>query len=210
MESAAQVRDIDALYELIRHDRYFLDNFDEKPFVDTPLHAAARDGNVEWSMEIIRLKPSFARKLNQDGFSPVHLALQNDQTQLVLQLIDIDPDLVRVQGREGITPLHFVSEKGDIHLLREFLSACPKSLEDVTNKGETALHIALKNDKVEAFDQALTTVRPPWLGPEEAQQYNQRILNLKDRDGNTLLHIATSKSQVQASSNPHIYIENFQ
>lgn len=161
MESAAQVRDVDALYELIRHDRYFLDNFDEKPFVDTPLHAAARDGNVEWSMEIIRLKPSFARKLNQDGFSPVHLALQNDQTQLVLQLIDIDPDLVRVQGREGITPLHFVSEKGDIHLLREFLSACPKSLEDVTNKGETALHIALKNDKVEAFDQALTTVRPP-------------------------------------------------
>ncbi|XP_052292812.1 uncharacterized protein LOC102622244 isoform X2 [Citrus sinensis] len=197
MESAAQVRDVDALYELIQHDRYFLDNFDEKPFVDTPLHAAARDGNVEWSMEIIRLKPSFARKLNQDGFSPVHLALQNDQTQLVLQLIDIDLDLVRVQGREGITPLHFVSEKGDIHLLREFLSACPKSLEDVTNKGETALHIALKNDKVEAFDQALTTVRPPWLGPEEAQQYNQRILNLKDRDGNTLLHIATSKSQVQ-------------
>ncbi|KAH9779081.1 ANK REP REGION domain-containing protein [Citrus sinensis] len=148
MESAAQVRDVDALYELIRHDRYFLDNFDEKPFVDTPLHAAARDGNVEWSMEIIRLKPSFARKLNQDGFSPVQLALQNDQTQLVLQLIDIDPDLVRVQGREGITPLHFVSEKGDIHLLREFLSACPKSLEDVTNKGETALHIALKNDKI--------------------------------------------------------------
>ncbi|KAH9779079.1 ANK REP REGION domain-containing protein [Citrus sinensis] len=197
MESAAQVRDVDALYELIRHDRYFLDNFDEKPFVDTPLHAAARDGNVEWSMEIIRLKPSFARKLNQDGFSPVQLALQNDQTQLVLQLIDIDPDLVRVQGREGITPLHFVSEKGDIHLLREFLSACPKSLEDVTNKGETALHIALKNDKVESFHQALTTVRPPWLGPEEAQQYNQRILNLKDRDGNTLLHIATSKSQVQ-------------
>ncbi|KAK9204187.1 hypothetical protein WN943_014445 [Citrus x changshan-huyou] len=164
MESAAQVRDVDALYELIRHDRYFLDNFDEKPFVDTPLHAAARDGNVEWSMEIIRLKPSFARKLNQDGFSPVHLALQNDQTHLVLQLIDIDPDLVRVQGREGITPLHFVSEKGDIHLLREFLSACPKSLEDVTNKGETALHIALKNDKVEAFDQALTTIdRVPFM-----------------------------------------------
>ncbi|XP_006442456.2 ankyrin repeat-containing protein BDA1 [Citrus clementina] len=197
MESAAQVRDIDALYELIRHDQYFLDNFDEKPFVDTPLHAAARDGNVEWSMEIIRLKPSFARKLNQDGFSPVHLALQNDQTQLVLQLIDIDPDLVRVQGREGITPLHFVSEKGDIHLLREFLSACPKSLEDVTNKGETALHIALKNNNVEAFDQALTTVQPPWFDLEEAQQYNPGILNLKDRDGNTLLHIATSKSQVQ-------------
>lgn len=197
MEYPAQPRDINALYELIRQDPYILDNFDKTPFVDTPLHAAARDGNAELSTEIFRLKPSFARKLNQDGFSPVHLALQNDQTHIVLQLIDIDPDLVRVQGREGITPLHVVSEKGDIHLLRKFLSACPKSLEDVTNKGETALHIALKNDKVEAFDQALTTVRPPWVGPEEDQHYNQRILNLKDRDGNTLLHIATSKSQLQ-------------
>lgn len=128
MESPAQPRDINALYELIRQDPYILDKFDKTPFVDTPLHAAATDGNAELSSEIIRLKPSFARKLNQDGFSPVHLALQNDQTQIVLQLIDIDPDLVRVQGREGITPLHVVSEKGDIHLLRKFLSACPKSL----------------------------------------------------------------------------------
>ncbi|KAK9199102.1 hypothetical protein WN944_014289 [Citrus x changshan-huyou] len=119
-------------------------------------------------MEIIRLKPSFAKKPNQDGFSPMHLALQNGQTQTVLQLIDTDPELVRVKGREGITPLHHASADGDLYLLEKFLSVCPKSLEDVTNKGETALHIALENDKVEAF-QVLT--RRPLLN-EAAQAGN--------------------------------------
>ncbi|GAY62697.1 hypothetical protein CUMW_219880 [Citrus unshiu] len=155
MEAAAQLRDTNALYSLIRKDPYILDNFDRIPFIETPLHAAARSGNVELAMEIIRLKPSFAKKPNQDGFSPMHLALQNGQTQTVLQLIDTDPELVRVKGREGITPLHHASADGDLYLLEKFLSVCPKSLEDVTNKGETALHIALENDKVEAF-QVLT------------------------------------------------------
>ncbi|KAL9438120.1 hypothetical protein AB3S75_023896 [Citrus x aurantiifolia] len=201
MEAAAQLRDTNALYSLIRKDPYILDNFDRIPFIETPLHAAARSGNVELAMEIIRLKPSFAKKPNQDGFSPMHLALQNGQTQTVLQLIDTDPELVRVKGREGITPLHHASADGDLYLLEKFLSVCPKSLEDVTNKGETALHIALENDKVEAF-QVLTRRPLSVFGLKEADQCsNKRILNSKNRDGSTLLHIATSKNQVQASLN---------
>ena len=201
MEAAAQLRDTNALYSLVRQDPYILYKFDRIPFIETPLHDAARSGNVELAMEIIRLKPSFAKKPNQDGFSPMHLALQNGQTQTVLQLIDTDPELVRVKGREGITPLHHASEDGDLYLLEKFLSVCPKSLEDVTNKGDTALHIALKNDKVEAF-QVLTRCPPSVIGLKEADQcYNKRILNSKNRDGSTLLHIATSKNQVQASLN---------
>ncbi|ESR55712.1 hypothetical protein CICLE_v10019208mg [Citrus x clementina] len=197
MEAAAQLRDTNALYSLVRQDPYILDKFDRIPFIETPLHDAARSGNVELTTEIIRLKPSFAKKPNQDGFSPMHLALQNGQTQTVLQLIDTDPELVRVKGREGITPLHHASEDGDLYLLEKFLSVCPKSLEDVTNKGDTALHIALKNDKVEAF-QVLTRCPPSVIGLKEADQcYNKRILNSKNRDGSTLLHIATSKNQVQ-------------
>jgi ankyrin repeat protein len=86
-----------------------LERIDVIPFVDTPLHIAASAGHTQFAMEIMKLKPSFARKLNQDGFTPMHLALQNNQTQVVLQLLDVDEDLVRVQGREGVTPLHYRS-----------------------------------------------------------------------------------------------------
>ncbi|KAJ4726467.1 Ankyrin repeat-containing protein [Melia azedarach] len=190
-----ELEDINALYALIRRDPNFLENIDRIPFVDTPLHAAAKTGNTDVVIEIMRLKPSFATKLNPEGYSPMHLALQSGQTQTVLQLLLIDPELVRVKGRAGITPLHYASEKGDIYLLTRFLSVCPKSVEAVTNQGETALHMALKNDKVEAFE--VLTRRPPWLGGEEAQYCNKRIFNWKDKDGNTLLHIATSKNQFQ-------------
>ena len=75
----------------------------------------------------MNLKPSFARKLNQFGFSPLHLALQNEQIQLVLRLVSIDKvDLDRVKGKEGITPLHFVTRQGNLDLLVNFLKASPE------------------------------------------------------------------------------------
>lgn len=80
LNQIAQQGNIDAFYSLIREDVSLLENMDKLPFVDTPLHKAASAGHTRFAMEMMRLKPSFARKLNPDGFSPMHLALQNDQT----------------------------------------------------------------------------------------------------------------------------------
>ncbi|KAJ4726465.1 Ankyrin repeat family protein [Melia azedarach] len=115
MEEPAEVvelEDINALYAQIRKDPKFLENIERIPFVDTPLHAAARTGNTELVIEITKIKPSFARKLIPYGFSPTHIALQKGQTQTVPELIDIDPELVCAKGRK----------------------VCPTSLEDVTTK----------------------------------------------------------------------------
>ncbi|GMN30942.1 hypothetical protein TIFTF001_003031 [Ficus carica] len=152
LDVAARAGDIDALYSLMKEDAYLLERIEEVPFIDTPLHVAASAGQVHFAMEIMRLKASFARKLNQNGYSPIHLALQNEQTKVVLRLLDVDTELVRVQGREGKTPLHFAAECGMIDLLAEFLSACPKSIQDLTIRKETALHVAIKSDKLEALE----------------------------------------------------------
>ena len=100
---ASQTGNIDALYALIQEDPYLLQHIDQVPFIDTPLHIVASAGKLDFAVEIMNLKPSFARKLNQFGFSPLHLALQNEQIHLVLRLVNIDKDLVRVKGKEGIT-----------------------------------------------------------------------------------------------------------
>ncbi|XP_060972629.1 uncharacterized protein LOC115718042 [Cannabis sativa] len=193
---AAEEGDINVLYSVIGECSQVLQSFDEELlFIDNPLHIAAFEGHIHFAMEIMRLKPSLARKLNQDQFSPLHLALQNGKSRMVLRLIDINRDLVRVQGRESITPLHHVAIEGDLELLIAFLSACPKSFQDVTIRNETVLHIALKNDKVEAFEILLR-----WLTEvcyEEVYRFEKKILNWRDEDGNTLLHIAASKNQSQ-------------
>ncbi|XVF83512.1 hypothetical protein PTKIN_Ptkin16aG0494500 [Pterospermum kingtungense] len=188
LREASQAGNIDALYAWIQEDPYLLQHIDQVPFFDTPLHIAASAGKLSFAVEIMNLKPSFARKLNQFGFSPLHLALQNNHIQLVLRLVSIDRDLVRVKGKEGITPLHFVTRQGNLDVLVEFLKACPDCIEDVNVRGETALHIALQSNMLEAFEVLLG-----WLQKshhEKAKYWENEVLNWKDDEGNTILHIA--------------------
>jgi ankyrin repeat protein len=199
IKHVAQQGNIDDFYNLIQEDAKLLEHIDELPFVDTPLHIAASFGNIPIAMEMMGLKPSFARKLNPYGFSPIHLALQNGHTEMVHHLLQFDGDLVRVKAKEHITPLHYVA-KTDYHLdlLPKFLSICLDSITDVTIRNETALHIAMKNNVLDAFKLLVG-----WLGSDWSQMasiYGKEILDRKDEKGDTVLHIAVSKNQTEASS----------
>ncbi|KAL5189943.1 Ankyrin repeat-containing protein BDA1 [Glycine soja] len=190
----AQVGDIDLLYKLIQMQPYVLEQTDFMPFVDTPLHVAAAAGHASFATEIMRLKPSFAWKLNPCGLSPMHLALQNKHYRMVCRFVDINKDLVRVKGREGLTPLHIATQTGRTDLVAKFLSACPGSIEDVTVRSETALHIAVKYNQFRALE-----VLVGWLQrncQRHAQDREKRVLNWQDEAGNTVLHLSVLKGAV--------------
>ncbi|KAK7846392.1 ankyrin repeat-containing protein BDA1-like [Quercus suber] len=150
-------------------------------------------------MEMLRLKPSFVRKLNPNGLSPIHVALLNRKTQVVRWLLKVDGDLVRVKGREGMTPLHdAAATKDHLDLLDDFLKVCPDSIEDVTIRNETALHVAVKCRKLEAFKRLVK-----WLQQNKSKNtmlWKRKILNWKNEGGNTVLHVAVSTNQPDASS----------
>ncbi|KAL5551316.1 hypothetical protein UlMin_001492 [Ulmus minor] len=208
LKAAAEEGNIDKLYTLFREDPYLQECIDHIPFVDTPLHKAASLGHTQFVMEIMRLKPSFAQKQNQDGFTPVHLALQHGKTKMLglslhltrlhNKLFDMDCDIVQIEGKEGKTPLHYAAEEGNLDLLTKFLLACPQSIQDVTIRGETALHIAVKNYNLEAFDLMVGKLRR--AHHEGAKIQETTILNWKDKEGNTALHIAALTNQPHASS----------
>ncbi|XP_062147024.1 ankyrin repeat-containing protein BDA1-like [Alnus glutinosa] len=219
LRDAARQGSIDALYASIQSDPEVLDRIDKIPFVETPLHIAAFAGHTQFAMEIMMLKPSFARKLNQDGFTPLHLALQklraleNDQamqkkkqTQLVCRLVSVDKDLIRVQGREGVTPLHYVAQIGNLDLLTKFLKVCPTSIEDVTIRGENVLHIALKNNmpKLKAFSYLLQLVLRAYS--KDAKLLEEKLLNYTDDEGNTLslLEVAVSRINQQEANSDEV------
>ncbi|KAB2010604.1 hypothetical protein ES319_D10G251000v1 [Gossypium barbadense] len=195
MKGAAQTGDINILYELILNDPYALQRIDDVPFFHTPLHVAASAGHIDFMMEMINLKPSFARKLNQAGFSPMHLALQNQKTQTVLRLLRFDEGLVRVKGREGLTPLHDVVQNGNVDFLIKFLEVCPEAIEDMTVRDETVFHLAVKNDRFEAFQ-----VLVGWLirsRHKAASRWEKELLSWADIDGNTVLHVAAIRNRPQ-------------
>ncbi|KAH7865581.1 hypothetical protein Vadar_008573 [Vaccinium darrowii] len=214
---AAEKGDINGLYRLIERAPKVLDDIDAIPFVDTPLHRAAAAGrHTDFAVEILRLKPSFGRKLNPDGLSPLHLALINEKFKTAKRLIKFDKELIRVKGKEGITPLHFIAKKDinggqqrmddpinadeqqrvaaerqkvandRINLLAKFLFTCPNSIEDLTIQDETALHIAVKSKNEKAVAIILGCIRK--IG-------RKRVLDYKDKEGNTALRMAVDTSQ---------------
>ncbi|GLT93122.1 hypothetical protein SLE2022_109270 [Rubroshorea leprosula] len=195
MREVSEAGNVSDLYELIQQNPYVLKSIDEFPFVDTPLHRAASEGHIDFVMEIMNLKPSFARKLNPSGFSPMHLALQNDKNVVASELLKVDEDLVRVKGRGGLTPLHLAVVQEKLDLMAEFLNACPEGITDVTIEGQTALHIAAIYNK---FDALQLLIR--WLQKnthKDGDIWEEQVLNKKDRAGNTVLHLAASINHCQ-------------
>ena len=102
----------------------------------------------------------------------------------------MDKELVRAKRRGGLTLLHLASQSGDINLLTQFLEACPDSVQDLTARGETALHFAVRDGGFEAFEFLLR-----WLSTNTVEL--QTILNQKDVEGNTILHIAATNNDTQ-------------
>ncbi|KAJ1442403.1 Ankyrin repeat [Sesbania bispinosa] len=196
LKIAAERGDTNLLYMLIQEDPQVLEHEDSIQFAETPLHIAESFGHVQFATEIMRLKPSFALKLNKQGYSPIHIAMQEGQETMVFRSVEIHKDLVRIKGREGFTPLHLASQTGNVDLLAKFLHACPDSIEDVTVRNETALHIAVKNHKYESLLVLLTWLKRNWQGG--AIGLENKILNWKDEDGNTILHIAALIDDSQA------------
>ena len=95
--------------------------------------------------------------------------------------------------------MHYVVESGEnLDLLEEFLSFCPDSIIHVTKRNEMVLHIALKYNKLKAFK---FFVKRIGLNVYKNDELHQRfVLNKKDNEDNTMLHIAVSKNQTEVSS----------
>ncbi|XP_019087311.1 PREDICTED: ankyrin repeat, PH and SEC7 domain containing protein secG-like [Camelina sativa] len=187
---------IDALYSLVDKDPFILQKIEASPYVHTPLHEASMFGKIDMAIELMVLMPSFTYKLNTRGYSPLHLAVENNQVEIALELVKFDPNLVRLRGRGGVTPLHLVVEKGGVNLLTEFIMAFPKSILDVNVSGETALHMAVLNGRYEEIK-----VLTGWIErmrQREAASMEKDILNRKDREGNTALHVAAYQNKHQA------------
>ncbi|MBA0780751.1 hypothetical protein Gotri_004814 [Gossypium trilobum] len=146
------------------------------------------EGCIRFAMEMMKLKPSFARKLNQQYLSPLHLAVRKGHRRMVLRFLEIDKDLIRAKGKNGNTPLHIISEVGNHNgMLDRFLEICPQSIRDVTIENRNALHIAVENDRLDVLQVLIQTLRKT--------DYYCEVMNQKGEDGNTALYLAAFHNQ---------------
>ncbi|KAK8514883.1 hypothetical protein V6N13_121832 [Hibiscus sabdariffa] len=133
LRAAAHAGNVSELYTLIQRDGNVLRRFDEEEFIETPLHVAAAKGCIGFAMEIVSLKPTFARKLNKQGLSPIHLAVQKGHTEMAVRLLEIDSNLARVRGKNALRKKECYRE----------------TVNRKDEDGNTALHLAARNDQLE-------------------------------------------------------------
>ncbi|XP_017648000.1 ankyrin repeat-containing protein BDA1-like [Gossypium arboreum] len=188
----------DDLYELFQQDPYLLEQIDEVPFIDTPLHIAAAAGQVDFAVEMMNLKPSFATKLNPDGFTPMHIALHNHRDQLLFELLKINLELVLVKATKGMTLLQYAAEQGDADLVAKLLITCLQCITDVTISGKTVFHIAAERSKLEALQLLGHWLRRTYN--KDGGLWELDVLNWKDKEGNPVLHTAASNIHNQVES----------
>ena len=186
---AAQTGDVQKLQQLLEENPLIL-HASALASAGNPLHVASAYGHVDFVQEIINLRPDLAHEVNQDGFSPVHIASSIGHTGVVRELLKVEQKLCHLQGPEKNTPLHCAAIKGKVHVLSEMLSACPECIEDVTIQHDTALHLAIKNNQFEVI-----TVLVNWI----RRMKREEIFNMKDEQGNNVLHLATWKKQRKVS-----------
>ncbi|XP_059441862.1 ankyrin repeat-containing protein BDA1-like [Corylus avellana] len=164
LRDAVQQGNIDALYSLIRRDANVLDTIDKIPFVETPLHIATSAGRTQFAMEIMRLKPTFARKLNQDGKeggTPLLYVAQTGNLHLLAEFLRAYPKSIEDVTIRKETILHIALKYNMSDAFRLLLgwlrrawfrnaSLWEKKLLNWQDEdGNTVLHIAVSKNQPE-------------------------------------------------------------
>ncbi|KAH7537766.1 hypothetical protein FEM48_Zijuj03G0127700 [Ziziphus jujuba var. spinosa] len=185
---AAQTGNIQILHQLLAENPFILHTIELSSQGFNPLDIASTAGHVEFVKEIIRLRPDFAKQVNQDGFSPIHIAAALGNLEIVREFMKVDQKLCRLEGRNRWTALHYAASRGKVDTIQEMLLACPESIEDVTVQNETALHLAVKNCQFQAINFIVTWV-VEWLISNPGTNPLPLEVNAVNKSGLTALDV---------------------
>ncbi|CAN6682431.1 unnamed protein product [Malus baccata var. baccata] len=185
LHRAAVRGSVDALLELLTEDPQIL----SKPapsLSDTPLHVVSLLGHSAFAKELLSRNPELAAQLDSRGSSPLHLAAAKGSVEIVKSLVLVNPDLGLVWDRDGFTPLHLGVIKGRAAVVAELARVIPAATRVLTQGGESGLHLCVKHHRLEVLKVLV-----------ECIGRGDEFVNWRDGDGNTVLHVAVAKKQLE-------------
>ncbi|KAL6544227.1 hypothetical protein OROGR_010724 [Orobanche gracilis] len=184
LKDASTNGDVSALGRLFEEDPLILQNAHSN-YLQTPVHIAAVMGHAKFVVAVLGHNRRWARLPNLEGETPIHLASAKGHVQIVKDLLGIDATLAHLRDRDGRNFLHSAAVGRQLYLFVDLLT--PESLLELTASGETILHLAVKNNLQYAAIAACVAV--------VASHSLDRILNIGDENGNTILHWACLRQQ---------------
>lgn len=181
-----------SLNDLLQKDPLLLDRSLVSLFSETPLHVASMLGHFDLVKVLLSFKPEFASELDSTGSSPLHLASAKGYHEIVKLLLLSDSETSMVRNQDGYTPLHMAVMKGRVKVLNELVQVKRESIWTLTDRHETVLHLCVGRNWLDGLKVLIETT-------VDCKGYE--LLNWKDSSGNTILHIAVSKKQIEVCFN---------
>ncbi|KAH7853732.1 hypothetical protein Vadar_006049 [Vaccinium darrowii] len=181
---------VPALASLIENDELILNRVNSLTcfFSETPLHVAVLCGHLDFTKALLTRKPKLVTEFDTRRCSPLHLASTEGHVEIVRELLRVNTDVCIARDQDDRIPLHLAAMKGRVEVIRELLRAKPESIHEKLGRGETVLHLCVKYNRLEALETLL----------QYLQSCNDMefLINSRDDDGNTILHLATALKQM--------------
>lgn len=127
----------------------------------------------------------FTNEVDSKGRCPLHLASAEGHTDVVKALLLANQDVCLVFDKDDMIPLQFAVIRGRMGVIKELLNARPDSIR-VLNGDGSVLHLCVLYNHLESLKLLLESVR-----------VDSQLLLAKDREGNTILHLAIRLKQIK-------------
>ncbi|KAK7338405.1 hypothetical protein VNO77_19012 [Canavalia gladiata] len=154
------------------------------------VHAASRGGNVEILEELLANSSDLLAYRDAQGSTILHSAAGRGQVEVVKYLTS-SFDIINSTDHQGNTALHVAAYRGQLGAVEALVSSSPELISLRNNAGETFLHKAVSGFQSPSFrrlDRQVELLRQ--LVSDKKFQIEE-IINVKNMDGRTALHIAT-------------------
>ena len=150
----------------------------------TPMHAAARNGDLETMQWLDEQNPELFRTPTNDGVTPMHEAAYNGHLGAMQWLHGRDPELFRIPTNDGETPMHPAAANGHLEAMQWLHDKDPQLFRTPTKDGQTPMHWAAYNGHLEAMQ---------WLHEKDPE-----FFRTPRDDGRTPMHWAAYNGHLGA------------
>ncbi|CAO2825999.1 unnamed protein product [Amaranthus hypochondriacus] len=185
---AAMKGHVASLLNILQQDPYILDRSiinKTGPFFHSPLHVSVNQGHSDFTQKLLEQKPELTEEIDEiKRWSPLHVASAKGYLEIVKVLVGVNPNMCFARDLEGRNPVHVAAINGYVDVVEVLVMVKPLAGLERTNGGESVLHLCVKFGQFEAVEILVRRI-------------GDGLLNFKDGDGNTVLHLAVAAKHIQ-------------
>ncbi|KAL3506959.1 hypothetical protein ACH5RR_032341 [Cinchona calisaya] len=156
---------------------------------DSPLHLAARAGNLTKVKEIFQkfdggvIKDSLSKQ-NQEGETSLFVAAENGHAFVVGEFLKyVDVETASIGANNGYDPFHVAAKQGHLEVLKELLRFFPNLNMTTDSSNTTALHTAAAQGHIDVVNLLL--------------DIDPNIAKIARNNGKTVLHTAARMGHLE-------------